>query len=86
MTPNKFDKGKQLETERVKRKRGSSSNENHHFFIFTKEEDNKMYEYLSRRHIIPTWYADDETLEALGLKNEVDRLLNKFEVALFDTL
>lgn len=34
-----------------------------------------MYEYLSQKRIIPTWYIDDETLDILRLRIDVDFLL-----------
>lgn len=58
---------------RVKRR---IRNVNHHGFIFKKEEHTKRYEYLSHRRIKPTRYADDETLNPLGLRSDVDTLVN----------
>lgn len=64
-----------METTSVKRIGGNSLNVNPRDFVFTKKE-HKRYKYLFQRRIIPIRYADDETLEVLGLKIEVDRLLN----------
>jgi len=70
----------------TRKRRHSSSTNNDHGIIFQNEEQNMRYASLIKRLIIPTRYIDENSLNTLGMLNDMIAMLKKIGWTTFTNL
>ena len=68
--------GKQQLAEMAKSRKRPSRNPNPHNITFDNPEQERRYQIHRKRKLTPTRYMCEHTLNALGLKIEVDRMFH----------
>ena len=69
-----------------KRRHASSSADNGHGIIFQNEEQKQRYASLNKRVILPTRYLDENSLNTLGMLEEMTAMLRHIGWTTFTSL
>lgn len=78
--------GKQQLAETSRSRKRPNRNPNLHNIVFDNPEQEKRYQVHQKRKLTPTRYMFEQTLNALGLKIEVDRMFHALGMLEFMSL